>query len=85
MDDRLCPFCNDAIESELHVLIECATYNAVRHDLFSKMCVDTNGFMCFTKAEMLKIILNNSDEYIVKCCARACYNILSIRRKMLYR
>ena len=33
-DQRLCPFCNDCVESELHVLLNCDIYSDIRNGLY---------------------------------------------------
>ena len=81
--NRVCPLCKSGIEDELHVILECPEYDVARRELFDKLLVDIDGILCYSKKEILKIILNCDNQFLVKVCARACYNFLSIRRKML--
>ena len=66
---------NDDVENDLHALLECALYIAIKHNLLTKLAVKYNGF-CFTKKEQLKLILECNDQILVKDCAKTCQDIL---------
>ena len=84
VEQRTCPLCKEAVEDELHIILECPVYNDVRHELLNKLMVDVNVLFCYSKPEILKLILGCTDESHVKLCARACFNFLELRRKKLY-
>ena len=42
--ERLCPFCQDVVESELHVLVECPFYADLRENLFKHITLHCPGF-----------------------------------------
>ena len=82
--ERICPLCHSSVENELHVITECPVYNDIRHNLFKKLQCKFDGLMCFSKDMLLKLILSCNDEILVKDCARACHDILNLRRQLLY-
>jgi hypothetical protein len=84
VESRICPICNNDVESELHVLIECPLYNEIRSQLFHKCVTNNKVMLCLSKNEQLKIILACQDDILVKECAKACNTILSMRRSHLY-
>ena len=84
VNDRICPVCNNDVESELHVILECPLYNDVRLRLFEQIAAIKNGILCISKDEQLKMILACQDDILVKECAKACNSILSLRRLHLY-
>ena len=83
-EERICPRCPDAVESELHALIECPLYSEIRSSLFAKFIIYYDGFLCLSKEEQLKLFLGCKDEVLVRDCARACHSILTTRRNYLY-
>ena len=84
VEARICPLCKNGVETELHVLLECPTYDEIRKDLFSKLAASFNGFYVLSKMKQLSIILSCSDEILVRFCAKACNDILTMRKQHLY-
>ena len=84
VEARICPLCKNGVETELHVPLECPSYNEIRKDLFSKLAASFNGFYVFSKTKQLSIILSCSDETLVRLCAKACNDILTMRKQLLY-
>ena len=84
VEERICFVCKNCVESELHVLIECPLYNEIRSLLFSKLQMHYRNFYVFSKKEQMKCILACEDDVLVKECAKACHDILSLRRTQLY-
>ena len=84
VEERICFVCKNCVESELHVLIECPLYNEIRSLLFSKLQMHYRNFYDFSKKEQMKCILACEDDVLVKECAKACHDILSLRRTQLY-
>ena len=39
VNERVCPFCRTQIETEIHVITQCKTYENIRDSLFQKACV----------------------------------------------
>ena len=83
-DDHACLLCNQHVEKELYVLLECPLYNAIRKGLFSKVAVKYNVVFSLAKYEQLKTILACNDEVIVKDYAKTCYDSLYMRRSTLH-
>ena len=79
VSQRFCPFCDNCIEDEVHILTDCDLYMDIREELYS---VISKRDICFDQ-------LSNKDKalYIlsgltcVKECANTCKKIL--KRRML--
>ena len=79
--ERYCFNCENKIESEEHVLLECPIYNDIRSELFSK--IQLPHFDSLNNHEKVCYLL--SDDRIAIYSAKACQSILTERRKVLYR
>lgn len=84
VENRLCPLCKAGIEDEMHVILDCPKYDVIRRDLFDRLLADDVGVLCYSKEELLKLVLDCKNDSLVKVCARACHDILMSRRKLLY-
>ena len=84
VEDRICPVCQNGVEDEQHVLLECPKYDDIRTQLLTDMStvVNVNGF---SKQEVLKCILGSNNEFVVKKSAKACDMILKLRMQTLYK
>ena len=82
--DRICPLCNLSVEDELHVILECPTYNVIRNQLFQQLSTVYDIYV-FSKEHILKIILGSNNDYVVKKSAKACDMILKKRMHVLYK
>ena len=80
-DERNCFNCLSIVQNEEHVLLECPLYNDIRNESLSK--VDLPLFESLSTSDKVCHLLSNSkiDSY----SAKACYDILTERRKHLYR
>jgi hypothetical protein len=82
--ERLCPFCKDCVESEIHTLLQCTAYIDLHGLLFESICKIIPDFMSYSDVAKLEIILASNDEKVIKTCAKICQSILSRRRQLLY-
>ena len=83
VNDRLCPLCEEDVEDEIHVLLNCKYHQDQRDyliNVFNENNIDFNGMTNDTK---LITILNN--EKCIVPCAKTCYNILQNRTKIIYK
>ena len=48
---RFCPFCPSSIESEVHFLIECNTYNTLRKEILQEIIQNKSNFVYYTPTE----------------------------------
>jgi hypothetical protein len=80
IEERLCPFC-DQVETEIHVLLECSTYNDLRKDLFRKASNISQQFNLFCDNEKIEFLFNNIE--MVRVIAKTCSNILERRMILL--
>lgn len=86
LDNRSCFHCLNmnisVIESEVHVLTECALYEDLRRDLYVKAQAVIPNFLASTSEEKLFILLQN--ENLIRLSAKTCCDILKRRRNILY-
>jgi hypothetical protein len=83
VNDRTCFNCTTNVEDEIHVILHCPVYNDIREDLLVKIRQINTVFDTLSDMEKLCYVLNNFE--IVKYSAKACYQILQLRRLRLYR
>ncbi len=82
VDQRTCYVCTNAVESELHVIIDCPLYTDFREDLFS-YCNDANPqFNDMVDLEKLNFVL--SSPFVAKTSAKFLSNVLKRRRVLVY-
>ena len=79
LDQRLCFACK-AVESEVHVLIECNYYNALREDLFNKSQVLYHNFNQMSALEKYRLVMSTNE--LQRPCARTCNDILKMHRHL---
>ena len=64
--ERICKFCKNDVENEMHVLTVCPLYDDIRHDLFVKFTAKYEAFIHHIfKIDKLKLILGCEDEIVV--------------------
>ena len=73
LNERKCPFCY-SVESEEHVLLDCALYDDFRSELFNKALVIEPNF--FTLQRENKIAFLFSNQSMIRAVAKTCFNIL---------
>ena len=56
VDQRLCHFCNDAIEDETHVVLFCSAYEDLRNNLVSKAVSVLSNFSELSAKEKMKFL-----------------------------
>ena len=79
VNQRKCPFC-DNVETELHVLLECEMYEDLRHSLYEKAVEVDGNFTGLAKEEKLVFLFSNP--FMIRMCAKTCFN--TIQRRMFY-
>ena len=84
VEDRICPMCHMCVEDEIHVLLECNIYRDIHTQLLKDIVTAHPNVLVYSKREILKCILGCNDEILVKKCSKACHEILSRRRQILY-
>lgn len=78
---RLCPFCVDSIENEMHVYMRCPMYHDIRLEVFDRaLQIDT---LFHSKTEVEQFTFLFSCEQVTRSVAKSCYNILQRRRHLL--
>ena len=80
--ERTCFNCNDVVESESHVLIECSLYDDLRRELLMRARNLVNSFDSLHVIDKLIVILDNN--ILSKITAKTCSEILKRRRDCLY-
>ena len=74
--DRKCHFC-ESIETEQHVMLECELYNDLRQPLYKKATEIDSAFPGLSEEE--KFIFAFSNHFMIRLCAKTCFNILQRR------
>ena len=59
MKERICPFCRTQIETEIHVITQCETYENIRDSLFQKACIIYPDFNILTDEEKMVFLFSN--------------------------
>ena len=80
-EERMCPYCKNVVEDESHLLLVCPLYNDIRKCLFEYLSVCNNGIFCFSKMELLKLILASTDIKVARQSAKTCIEILKCRNQ----
>ena len=83
--NRVCFNCNDAVESEEHVLMDCPLYQDLREILFSKITKYIPDFLSMTNQEKLICIFSSYIIPVIRISAKICNDILNTRRSLLYK
>ena len=81
--ERSCIFCADAVEDEIHVLLECPLYNEIRSELIQYAQIANVNFNSLTKLDKFVFLFNSPDT--IRSCAKACFLILQRRTLFLSR
>jgi len=76
-DSRICPVCTSGVETETHVLLTCNLYDDIRSTLFAKATLIDEHFIDFSMQDKVNFILSNND--MIRCSAKACFDILKRR------
>lgn len=82
LGERLCPLCNDDIETELHIITSCHIYNDLRDQLYKRAREHSQNFDSFSNIQKMCFIL--SSDQCVRVTAKTCWEILKRRRNLLY-
>ena len=80
---RFCPFCDGTVETECHVIVNCAMYCDLREDLFYKCNNVDTFFNNMSDTEKMCFILSN--EKIAYSSAKTLKLMLQRWRTVLYR
>lgn len=83
VEDRVCFNCNNILEDEKHVLLECPLYDSFRQTLFLKARSFDNNFLSRTDQEKVRFLFTN--ESLFYYTAKTCYDILMKRKCVLYK
>ena len=69
--ERMCPFCMDKVEDELHFLLDCHVYNQIRGLLLREVGVRSYFFKYFRREHKFKYLMTNFSsevaDVIYKC------------------
>ena len=60
-NERLCPFCDNAVENEQHFILECGTFRALRVDLLAKVTESSNSFNTLSENDKFCFLLSEPD------------------------
>ena len=83
-DLRFCPFCQNHVESEIHFLIECPTYEHIRILVFNKIASKNPFFKYLSKEDKFLFLLTCENNYQIASFILKCFelrNFLSVKPK----
>ena len=78
--NRICPFCNNGIEDEVHVLTQCPLYIDLREELYNQVSFFMPDFRALNDIEKTRVLLSSSDYHIIRFSAKICTLILDRRK-----
>lgn len=81
-NERTCSFCNNVVESEVHVLVNCPVYCSLREPLFTRACSSNPNFSNQCDTEKFKFMFTHPD--MTRVLAKTCFNVLKLRNNILY-
>ena len=84
-EERTCFHCTDTVESEEHVLLVCPLYHQIREPWFAKLREHVPDFYTKTRQDKLICIFSCEIIPVIRLSAKICNDILSERRKQLYK
>lgn len=73
LEDRKCHVCT-VLEDEMHVILDCSLYDDLRINLFERAYDVDPTFKIMTQEA--KLILLFTHPYLIRICAKTCFNIL---------
>ena len=73
------------MEDELHVLINCPLYDELRSNFYQSLQVIGINMDEKSPISQFNFILNSLDEKLIRTSAKFCCEILTRRRKALYK
>ena len=74
---RFCPFCPNSIESEVHFLIECNTYNVLRKEIQREVVQNKPNFEYYTPTEKFELLLSEENVHSTSKFIHNCFEIRS--------
>ena len=81
--ERLCPFCDNYVEDECHVLTQCSLDVDLRNELYDYLSEHVEGFYSMSDIGKTLVILSCADFNTIRRCANFCKNILERRYNFL--
>ena len=85
VSERICFHCKSCVEDELHVLINCPLYDELRSNFYQSLQVIGINMDEKSPISQFNFILNSLDEKLIRMSAKFCCEILTRRRKALYK
>ena len=79
---RFCPLCPTQVETEIHFLLECQTYEILREELIQPLINNKPSFTYYTLPEKFKCLLSKQFALIT---AKFIFNCLEIRKYLTSR
>ena len=80
LEDRLCHFCNNLVEDEVHFTLFCSKYNSLRENLYTKALNENVNFLTLSFTEKLSFLFDKCSRQLAKYVKRS----FELRSKMLF-
>jgi hypothetical protein len=77
---RLCPFCENCIETEVHVLTQCSLYVDLRNELYEFIGSFEPQLYCMSDDQKFQMIMSSTNKETVLFLAKICSQILERRK-----
>ena len=72
---RFCPFCPNSVESEVHFIVECHTYNTLREKVWDKLICSRPNFIYYTPTQKFKFMLSEENIQHTSHFIHRCFEI----------
>ena len=82
---RICFYCKSYVEDELHVLINCPLYDEPRSNFYQRLQVICINMDEKSPISQFNFTFNSLDGKFIGMSAKFCCEILTSRRKALYK
>jgi hypothetical protein len=84
LEQRVCFNCDNVVEDEVHVLLECPLYADIRNSLLGYARLIHNDFDSLNNCDKICCLLSTNNHVFIRQCAKACNDILCSRSRLLY-
>ena len=78
---RLCPFCPEKVEDEMHFLLDCKCFSKLRMELFEKTYQKIPSFPYHINAQKFVILMTDSN--IIPVTAKYIFKMMELRNSLM--
>ena len=83
LQQRTCLHCQDSVEDEIHVILQCPLYTDIRISMFDQINEIFYDMHDLNEIDVLGLVLSNGKLVKISIAARSCTAILEKRRSFM--